>query len=108
MLDRMDTRASAMRLTKSQIIHTFFYHNLCRRKEITFELQYALEQYVNEMSADELAVIAMGFFKTQTKIKLPSIYEAMCNKIIQEHGVIHEISLAAILKVCRIFLKVFY
>lgn len=99
MLDRLDRRAQCLSLSKEQIVHMFFYHNICRRKKISFELEYALEHYIDEMTVDELAIVAMGYFKSQSKIKPVKVFEAMCTKIIEEHATIHEISLAAIVKV---------
>lgn len=51
------------------------------------------------MNVDELAVVALGYFKTKTKIKLVSIMRTMIEKVEQSSEHIHEISLTAILKV---------
>lgn len=51
------------------------------------------------MNVDELAVVAMGYFKTKTKIKIVPILKAMIEKVVENSETIHEISLSAILKV---------
>lgn len=97
--DKLQDRAMKMRLTKQQLVHTFFYINITRKRSVDFEFEYLLEKVIDELTADEMGIVAMGYFKTETKIKLLPIIEAMCRKIVQEHATIHEISLAAILKV---------
>lgn len=97
--DKLINKVFKMRLTKEQLIHTYFYLNITRKKNIEFEFEYALEKVIDELTADEMGIVAMGYFKTETKIKLLSIIEAMCRKIIREHDSIHEITLSAILKV---------
>lgn len=99
--DKLIGYAARQRLSKEEIVHTFFYLNICRRRKIDFELEYALEKVVDELSADEMGIVAMGYFKTETKIKLLPIVDAMCRKIIAEHDTMHEITLAAILKALR-------
>lgn len=97
--DKLQNHATNLRLTKEQLIHAFFYLNITRKRNVEFEFEYALEKVINELSADEMGIVAMGYFKTETKIKLLPIVEAMCRKIIAEHATMHEIALAAILKV---------
>lgn len=97
--DKLTRKAYSFRLTKEQLVHTFFYINITRKRKVEFDFEYALERVIGEMSADEMGVVALGYFKTESKIKLLSIIEAMCRKIIEEHRTIHDISLSALLKV---------
>lgn len=99
MIDRIERRAKAVTLTKEQILKTYFCINACRRKSVPFELEYCLERFINDITADEMGVIAMGYFKSQTKLKLVTVADAMCKRIIEERESIHEVTLAAILKV---------
>lgn len=98
-IDKLTKKASNFQLTKEQLVHTFFYLNIMRKRKVEFDFEYALERVIGEMSADEMAVVALGCFKTESKIKLLSIIDAMCRKIIAEHQTIHEITLSALLKV---------
>lgn len=53
------------------------------------------------MSADELAVVALGCFKTETKIKSDLVIKEMGKRIIENANNIHEMSLTALLKIIR-------
>nr|XP_023027707.1 FAST kinase domain-containing protein 5, mitochondrial isoform X2 [Leptinotarsa decemlineata] len=100
LIDRFVKKAD--RLSKGQLVNMFFYFNLCRKRAVDFEYEFALEKFVKYMSADEMAIVAMGYFKTKTKIKLLPIMEAMIQEVIINSKSIHEISLTAILKVLRL------
>lgn len=67
---------------------------------IEFEFEVAIEKMLDKFSVDEIAIIAMGFFKTQTKVKLETILNRMLELVVENSETIHEITLAAILKVC--------
>lgn len=89
----------ASQLNKDQLVKIFFCFNIVRSKAVNFEYEYALEHLVQEMDVDELAVVALGYFKTKTKIKIVPIMKTMIEKVTQNTETIHEISLSAILKV---------
>lgn len=97
-LDRLIRKAD--KLTKDQIVHVFFLLNVCRRMSVPFEFEHALQYKIWEMNVDELAVVAMGYFKTTSKIKLVGITKAMIHGVTTNAMGIHEISLGAIMKVC--------
>ncbi|CAH0548539.1 unnamed protein product [Brassicogethes aeneus] len=99
-LDYLPKRAD--KLTKDELVHTFFLLNICRRKKVSFEFEYALENLINDMTIEDMAVVSLGYFKSQSTIKLFSIIDAMLIKLIEEHKTIHEISLTAILKAIRL------
>lgn len=90
------------KLTQNQLIHLFFYMNVCRKRPVEFAFETAIETKLNDLTVDELAIIAMGFFKSQTKIKLATILNRMLELVIENSESIHEISLAAILKIVRL------
>lgn len=96
-IDRCSRKAN--KLNKDQLVNIFFCFNVCRSRAVDFDYEYALENLINEMNVDELAVVAMGYFKTKTKIKLVPILKAMTEKVVENSKNIHEISLSAILKV---------
>lgn len=97
LIDRLSKRAD--KLTKNQLVTVFYCLNVCRGKAVDFAYEYALEKIVKEMDSDELAVVALGYFKTKTKIKILSILETMVENVTQNSEHIHEMSLTAILKV---------
>lgn len=96
-IDRLTKKAD--KLTKDQLVNIFFYFNVCRKRAVDFEYEYALGKEIENMNIDEMAVVAMGYFKTKTKIKLTAILETMIEKVKENRKDIHEISLAAIIKV---------
>lgn len=100
MIDKFSRRPD--RLTKDQLIHMFFYMNICRKRPVEFSYESALENIIKDMTVDEMAVCAMGFFKTQSKIKIPVILEYMIRKIMEDPKHIHEMSLCVLLKVSEI------
>ncbi|RZB39342.1 FAST kinase domain-containing protein 5, partial [Asbolus verrucosus] len=100
MLDKMPQKAK--RLSKTLLLYTFFHTNVCRKRSMDFELEHALAERINQFSVDELAVIAMGYFKTQSKVKLYPILSAMIKKVTENCDTIHEICLTAILKTIRL------
>ncbi|XP_066144428.1 FAST kinase domain-containing protein 5, mitochondrial isoform X2 [Euwallacea fornicatus] len=98
-IERLAKKAD--QLTKDQLVHLFFYFNVCRRKTVPFNIEYALQSKINEMNVDEIAVVALGYFKTKTKIKLETIFITMIQEVGNSAKQIHEMSLSAIMKVLR-------
>uniref|UniRef100_A0AAR5Q8N4 FAST kinase-like protein subdomain 2 domain-containing protein n=2 Tax=Dendroctonus ponderosae TaxID=77166 RepID=A0AAR5Q8N4_DENPD len=98
-LDKFQYKAD--RLTKDQLVHMFFYFNVCRKRSIDFEYEFALQHKVHEMNVDEMAVVALGYFKTQTRIKIEPILEAVIREVTSSAMGIHEITLSGIMKALR-------
>lgn len=101
LVDRLKERPR--RLSKKFMLYQFFYLNISRRNTIPFELEVALADLIDEYTVDELAIIAMGYFKTKTKVKLTKILNAMIQKVTDASDDVNEISLSAILKVTFYF-----
>ncbi|CAH1953484.1 unnamed protein product [Acanthoscelides obtectus] len=73
-----------------------------KKRSVDFEYEYALSKKVNTMNIDELAVVAMGYFKTRTSIKILSIVDTMIKSVCENAKQAHDISLSAILKILRL------
>ncbi|CAG9770167.1 unnamed protein product [Ceutorhynchus assimilis] len=99
LLDRHVKKAEV--LSKDQLVRIFFYFNICRKRPVDFEYEFALEKKIHELSIDEMAVVALGYFKSQSKIKPEPIIEAMLNEVTNKAIGIHEITLTAIMKAVR-------
>nr|CAI5843552.1 unnamed protein product [Callosobruchus analis] len=97
LLERLSKKAD--KLNKHQLTNIMFYFNVCRKRSVDFEYEFALSKKVNEMNIDELAVVAMGYFKTKTKIKIPAIMEAMVGSVCESTKSIDDIPLSAVMKV---------
>lgn len=90
------------KLTSKQLVQVLFFLNLCRKTPINmYELEYQLERHINELSINELAVAALGFFKTGTRIRNIIFLELIMKKTIAELDVIDSISIGAIIKLIR-------
>jgi hypothetical protein len=74
-----------LQLNKSQFLHLMFYLNLQREidEKTKPHLMNRLENLINEMSLDEIGVICMTFFKTQTKLS-PNIIPIIISRAINE------------------------
>lgn len=92
------------KLTSSNLVQCMFYVNACRKMNPAislFELEFLIERCLDDLSSDELAIVAMGFFKTQTKIRNPKICIRMMKIAADEANTISDITLAALVKAIR-------
>lgn len=88
-------------LTKDQVVKAFFFINVCRRKPVPFELEQVVNKYLKELSIDELGIIALGYFKSKSKIKFEHILLTMMVAIEKECSTVNQITLSSILKIIR-------
>lgn len=88
------------KLPKHQLVQTIFYCNLLRKpivEMMDFELN--MIDCIDKMTIDEIAIMSMGFFKTQTTIKNPELIHAIYKRLIKEVDKVEDICLVNILKV---------
>lgn len=86
-------------LSRTELIYSFFCINVCRKKKVDFKYEVALEKHINKMNANEMGIVALGFFKSQSQVKMKYLLSSMMQQIKAEISTIHEIPLTAILKV---------
>lgn len=104
-LQKMTNKAK--HLTSSQLVQVLFYIGIVRRATIGFHfLEVELENRLSDFSVNELSIMSMGFFKSQTPIRSMSLVTAIVHRVIENKKDLHEISLAALLKVIRYSMKV--
>lgn len=92
------------RLLPHQLIQCMFYLNVYRRwhPEINkYDFEYSLEKCFEELTLDEIGIFAMGFFKTQAKIRNPVLLSEIMARTTSEISDVHDVTLAAILKIIR-------
>lgn len=90
------------RLTPSQLVQTLFYVNMQRKIVLEmFPFETALGKVIDQLSIDEIAIMSMGFFKTQTKLNIPEVVEEIYKRLTDECLTLSDISLTAILKLLR-------
>ncbi|KAK7082600.1 hypothetical protein SK128_025523 [Halocaridina rubra] len=88
----------------SQLVQYLFYANLSRKLIpliVMNDLEKRLTEVLQHVSIEELGVIAMGFFKTQTFLKNEQLIEYIIKKTKQNLEFVSDASLCAILKILR-------
>uniref|UniRef100_A0A1A9WNF9 RAP domain-containing protein n=1 Tax=Glossina brevipalpis TaxID=37001 RepID=A0A1A9WNF9_9MUSC len=95
------------KMTPSQLVQTMFLCNVTRRSLYEMmDFQINLARYAHGMSLDELGVMSMGFFKTQSAIQNPELLDHLYERLINELDTAKDITMVAILKVLRYSSKI--
>ncbi|VVC98656.1 unnamed protein product [Leptidea sinapis] len=95
------------KLTKSQYIQTMFYIATMRFSPSDMHnLELCLEKNYDQFNLDELAVVSMGFFKSQIPIRSMNLVSKIIDNLVANIKEIHEVSLAALLKIVRFSRKI--
>lgn len=90
------------KLPPEQLVQSMFLCNLLRRPVFEmFDFEVNLAQSVDRMTLQELGVMAMGFFKTQTPIRNPELLQQLFIRLEAELDTVEDITLVALLKVLR-------
>ncbi|XP_046738551.1 FAST kinase domain-containing protein 5, mitochondrial-like [Diprion similis] len=90
-------------LSQSNLVQLLFYVGIARSRLVNFkEIQVRLKLLVDDLDVDEIAIIALGFFKTRTPIRDRMLLTTMIRRTTEKVNVIEDISLAAILKISRL------
>lgn len=92
-----------VKMTPSQLVQTMFMCNVVRRSTFsTIDFETNLTKSAKEMTIDELGVISMGFFKTQTPIHNAEFLDYLYRRVTEELNTVNDITFVAILKVTYI------
>lgn len=90
------------RLTPRQMVQVLFFLNICRKPPINmYEIEYYLERCIHELSINEVAIAALGFFKTGTKIRNVDFLIEIMRKTINDVDSVDSVSIGALLKLIR-------
>ncbi|KAM8720716.1 hypothetical protein ACLKA7_006712 [Drosophila subpalustris] len=90
------------KLPPEQLVQSMFLCNLLRRPVFEmFDFEWNLANCVQEMTLQELGVMAMGFFKTQTPIRNPELLQHIYTRLEAQLDSVEDITLVALLKVLR-------
>ncbi|XP_063980062.1 uncharacterized protein LOC135164025 [Diachasmimorpha longicaudata] len=91
------------KMSSDNYIHYMYLLNVGRKPWINmYELEYRLEGIVEEFTTEELAIIAMGFFKTATPIRNPALSGHIVQKCVNDMKDLDEIFISAIMKMARL------
>ncbi|XP_027196987.2 uncharacterized protein LOC113791409 [Dermatophagoides pteronyssinus] len=112
----MEKLFDEQQLEKSTILHLMFLANLARNSIMTVQRQTMIEQidsFLNQnnnqqLTVDELSLIGVGFFKTQTRMPLELLrnyIESCTEQLLQRYPIRSTISIVAILKIIRFSLE---
>lgn len=90
------------KLSPHNYIHYMFLLNIARKPAINmYELEYHLELIIKEFNVNELGVIALGFFKTETRIRNPAILRHMIQSCIDNIDTVGDYIICAFMKLSR-------
>uniref|UniRef100_A0A182KFJ5 RAP domain-containing protein n=1 Tax=Anopheles christyi TaxID=43041 RepID=A0A182KFJ5_9DIPT len=90
------------KLSPEQLVRTVFYINLTRVPvENMMDIEVNFQQNFDTFTIDNIAVLCMGFFKTETPIRGSELLERIYQKVTSELATVEDIALTAILKLLR-------
>ncbi|XP_064555680.1 FAST kinase domain-containing protein 5, mitochondrial [Drosophila montana] len=90
------------KMPPAQLVQSMFLCNLLRRPVFEmFDFEQNLAQCVHQMTLQELGIMAMGFFKTQTPIRNPELLQQLYTRLEAQLDSVEDITLVALLKVLR-------
>lgn len=94
--------SKAKQLTPGQLVQTLFYVGIIRKSPFDMHnLEVRMNDHFSEFTIEDLAIMSMGFFKSKTPIRDRELVLKMIDSVIDNAKTIHEVSLAAILKLIR-------
>ncbi len=88
------------------MVHSIFLLNALRNKHPVgtnmLQVEYALEQKLYDLSVEELAIVALGFFKCGAKLTNFRLIESIYMKLETSIDFLDSMTLAACLKASKI------
>lgn len=88
-------------LPPKELVETMFYYNIVRPKVSMIETEMRFEQVIDELNINEVGILCLSFFKTETKIRNKELCLRIYDKTISQVDVIEDITIANILKTLR-------
>lgn len=91
------------KLSGKALVQLFFVLPLINLRSFInmFEMEYRLEECLHELVADEVGIIARGYFLSKKSIRNKALIPMIMNKVIKEANTVNSISLASIMKLIR-------
>ncbi|KAG4073306.1 hypothetical protein HA402_002651 [Bradysia odoriphaga] len=95
----LKVRKNLRKLPPHQLVQLMFYLSIKRVKKLDmFEIETNLEKSLDEFSLDEIAVLCIAFFKTQTEFRHPELIEKIFKRTLREIDTVQSIAFTCILK----------
>ncbi|XP_033187698.2 FAST kinase domain-containing protein 5, mitochondrial [Bombus vancouverensis nearcticus] len=91
------------RLSGKALVQLFFFLPLIDSKSFIniFEIEYRLEECIHELVADEIGIIARGFFLNKRNIGNKALLPIMMDKVKKHVTTVNSVTLAAFMKLIR-------
>lgn len=90
------------RLPASALVETMFYLTVCRNKlESMAAIESRFLEVFDQLSIDEIGIVGLAFFKTESRIQQPELTIKIYDKTIKEIDNLQDITLTNILKILR-------
>ncbi|XP_053678639.1 uncharacterized protein LOC128729015 [Anopheles nili] len=90
------------KLPPKQLVKTVFYINLTRVPvENMMDIEVNFSQNFDAFNIDDIAILCMGFFKTETPVRSSELLEKIYAKLTDHLATVEDIGLTAILKLLR-------
>ncbi|KAG5684956.1 hypothetical protein PVAND_014162 [Polypedilum vanderplanki] len=84
------------------LVEMMFYQSVIRHKDVPmFDVEVRLNQVIDDLTVDEIGIVCLSFFKTETKIRDQNILIKIYKRVIEEISEIKEITLVNFLKTFR-------
>lgn len=90
------------KLTAENFVHYMYLLNIGRKPAINmYELEYHLESIIKTYTIEELGIIGLGFFKTNTRIRNPALLNHIIKLAIENIDTIDNYIICAFMKLSR-------
>ncbi|KAI4502387.1 hypothetical protein M0802_002299 [Mischocyttarus mexicanus] len=90
------------KLTAKNVVQLMFIVNIIRQTPLNmYEVECILEQHLDDLTINELGLIAMGFFKSNTKIRDSKLLKAITLRLANDLKSVDNVSLSALFKLIR-------
>ncbi|XP_015178803.1 PREDICTED: uncharacterized protein LOC107067647 [Polistes dominula] len=94
------------KLTTNNLVQLMFLVNIRRDNPLNmYEVESVLDQHLDDLTINELGLIAMGFFKSKSKIRDSALLKQMTDRLARDINIVDKISLTSLLKLIRYSMK---
>lgn len=90
------------RLTPKELVEAMFYLGICRKKGILMmEVETRFVEVFDSLDVNEIGIICLAFFKTESKIHTPGLLDLIYEKATKDVDQLQDITMVNIMKALR-------
>lgn len=89
------------RLKPKELVEAMFYLGICRNKVEMMEVEKRFYQVFDSLDVNEIGIICLAFFKTETKMHTRVLLDKIYDKVIKNVEQLEDISMVNIMKALR-------